>query len=64
MITDKVSCIKELTLQGIAVKIDDLAICSSGIRNKEGAASEKEFNLAKNNEGYRLRARGTGEFSA
>ena len=64
MITDMVSCIKELTLQGIAVKIDDLAIFSIGIRNKEGAASEKEFTIAKNIEGFRLRARGTGEFSA
>ena len=64
MITDMVSCIKELTLQGIAVKIDDLAIFSIGIRNKEGAASEKEFTIAKNINGFRLRARGTGEFSA
>ena len=64
MITDMVSCIKELTLQGFAVKIDDLAIFSIGIRNKEGAASEKEFTIAKNIDGFRLRARGTGEFSA
>ncbi len=64
MITDMVSCIKELTLQGFAVKIDDLAIFSIGIRNKEGAKSEKEFTIAKNIEGFRLRARGTGEFSA
>lgn len=64
MITDMVSCIKELTLQGIAVKIDDLAIFSIGIRNKEGATSEKEFTIAKNIDGFRLRARGTGEFSA
>ena len=64
MITDMASCIKELTLQGIAVKIDDLAIFSIGIRNKEGAASEKEFTIAKNIDGFRLRARGTGEFSA
>lgn len=41
MITDMVSCVKELTLQGFAVKIDDLAIFSIGIRNKEGAASER-----------------------
>jgi glucose/arabinose dehydrogenase len=41
MITDMVSCVKELTLQGFAVKIDDLAIFSIGIRNKEGAALEK-----------------------
>ena len=59
-----VSCVKELTLQGFAVKIDDLAIFSIGIRNKEGAASEKEFTIAKNIDGFRLRARGTGEFSA
>ena len=64
MITDMVSCIKELTLQGIAVKIDDLAIFSIGIRNKEGAASEKEFTIAKNIEGYKLRSRGTGELAA
>ena len=64
MITDMVSCIKELTLQGIAVKIDDLAIFSIGIRNKEGAKSEQDFTVAKNIEGFRLRARGTGEFSA
>lgn len=64
MITDMVSCVKELTLQGFAVKIDDLAIFSIGIRNKEGADSEKEFTIAKNIDGFRLRARGTGEFSA
>ncbi len=64
MITDMVSCIKELTLQGIAVKIDDLAIFSIGIKNKEGAKSEKEFTIAKNIDGFRLRARGTGEFSS
>ena len=39
-------------------------IFSIGIRNKEGAASEKEFTIAKNIDGFRLRARGTGEFSA
>ncbi len=64
IITDMTACIRELTLQGIAVKIDDLAIFSIGIRNKEGAANEKEFTVAKNIEGFRLRARGTGEFSA
>ena len=64
MITDMVSCIKELTLQGIAVKIDDLAIFSIGIKNKVGAKSEKEFSIAKNIEGYKLRSRGTGELAA
>lgn len=64
MLTDMVSCVKELALQGYAIKIDDLAIFSIGIKNKEGAASEKEFSVQKNIEGFKLRARGTGEFRA
>ena len=61
MLTDMVICIRELCLQGIAVKIDNLAIFSIGIKHKEGANSEKEFTVAKNVEGVRLRARATGE---
>ena len=64
MITDMVICVKELASQGFAIKIDDLSIFSIGIKNKEGALSEKEFNVAKNIEGFKLRARGTGEFKA
>ena len=60
MLTDMVSCVRELVLQGIAVKIPDLAIFSIGIKNKEGAASEKEFSITKNIAGLKLRARGTG----
>ena len=63
MITDMVACIRELVLQGIAVKIADLAIISIGIKNKAGAATEKEFTIAKNIEGLKMRARGTGDFS-
>ena len=64
LLTDMVSCVKELVLQNKAVKIDNLAIFSIGIRNKEGAASEKEFTITKNIAGLKLRARGTGEFKA
>ena len=64
MLTDMVTCVKELASQGFAIKIDDLAIFSIGIKNKVGAKSEKEFNAAKNIEGFKLRARGTGEFKA
>ena len=64
MLTDMVICIRELCLQGIAVKIDNLAIFSIGIKHKEGANSEKEFTVAKNVEGVRLRARATGELVA
>lgn len=61
MLTDMVICIRELCLQGIAVKIPNLAIFSIGIKNKEGAASEKEFSVSKNIAGVKLRARATGE---
>lgn len=61
MLTDMVICIRELCLQGIAVKIDNLAIFSIGLKHKEGANSEKEFSVAKNIEGVKLRARATGE---
>lgn len=64
IITDMVSCIKELLLEGRSVKLPDLAIFSIGIKNKEGAASEKEFTITKNIAGLKLRARGTGEFKA
>ena len=63
MITDMVACIRELVLQGIAVKITDLAIFSIGIKNKSGADSEKEFTVTKNVDGLKMRARGTGDFS-
>ena len=61
MLTDMVICIRELALQGIAVKIDNLAIFSIGIKNKQGADSEKDFSVSKNIEGVKLRARATGE---
>ena len=63
LLTDMVSCVKELVLQNKAVKIDNLAIFSIGIINKMGAASIKEWSLAKFVEGYRLRARATGKLS-
>ena len=61
MLTDMVICVRELALQGIAVKIDNLAIFSIGIKNKMGADSEKDFSISKNIEGVKLRARATGE---
>jgi nucleoid DNA-binding protein len=55
-----VRCIKEQILEGKNVKIDDLAIFSCGIRNREGAASETTFNTQNNIAGVKLRARATG----
>ena len=61
MLTDMVSCIKELLLEGKNVKIADLAIFSLGIRNNGGAVSEELFSVVKNIKGVKLRARATGE---
>lgn len=58
-----VKCIKEQLLAGKNVKIDNLAIFSVGIRNKEGAKTEAEFNVANNIAGVKLRARATGTLS-
>lgn len=60
MMTAMVKCIKEQLLAGKNVKIDNLAIFSVGIRNKEGAKTEAEFTAANNIAGVKLRARATG----
>lgn len=64
LLTDMVKCIKELVLQGLAVKIDNLAIFSIGLKTKKGADSEDDFSVAKNIEGVRLRARATGNLTS
>ena len=65
LLTDMISCIKELLLEGKNVKIDDLAIFSLGIKNKKGGATnEEEFSVTKNIEGVKLRARATGTLTA
>ena len=61
LLTDMISCIKELLLEGKNVKIDDLAIFSLGIKNKAMADSEEDFTISKNIEGVKLKARATGE---
>ncbi len=62
ILTDMVVCIKELVLNGIAVKIDGLAIFSVGIKTK-AADSAKAFSAATNVLSYHLRARATGQFT-
>ena len=57
-----VKCIKEHLLAGKNVKIDNLAIFSCGIRNRQGAASEEEFTV-NNIAGVKLRSRATGKLS-
>ena len=63
VLTDMVSCTKELILDGKNVKMDDLAIFSVGIVSQKGAKSAADFSLANNVKGLKLRARATGELS-
>lgn len=62
MITDMVDSIRELTLSGAAVKLDNLAIFSVGIASK-GAETGAGFSPVKHIKAYRLRARPTGKFN-
>jgi len=61
LLTDMISCIKELLLEGKNVKIDDLVIFSLGIKNKAMADTEEDFTVSKNISGVKLKARATGE---
>jgi predicted histone-like DNA-binding protein len=61
LLTDMIGCIKELLLEGKNVKIDDLAIFSLGIKNKEMAIREEDFTVSKNISGVKLKARATGD---
>ena len=61
MLTDAVSCTKELLLLGKNVKFPDLAIFSLGLKVKGGADKKEDWTVAKYIEGLRLRARATGE---
>ncbi len=63
MLTDMVSCIKELLLEGKNVKVADLAIFSLGIKNNGGSDTEDEFSVSKHIKGVKLRARATGELT-
>ena len=64
MLTDMVECIRELVLEGKAVKLPNLAIFSAGIETtKGGAAKSEEFSTSKHIDSVYLRARATGEFT-
>ena len=62
ILKDMVICIRELALDGKAVKIPDLAIFSLGIKTKP-ADSPENFTPQKNVESVRLRSRATGIFT-
>lgn len=62
VLTDMVSCIKELLLDGKCVKIDNLAIFGVGLKCT-GSATVADFSVSTNIKGMRLKARATGELS-
>jgi len=64
VLTDMVSCVRELMLEGKAVKLDNLAIFSAGIKTKkQGAVTSAEFATTKHIDSVYMRARATGEFT-
>jgi hypothetical protein len=59
-----IDCIRELMLEGKAVKLDGLAIFSAGIRTKKkGAPTSEDFSTTKHIDSVYMRARATGEFT-
>ena len=65
VLTDMVDCIRELVLEGKAVKLPNLAIFSAGIETaKGGAAKSEDFSTSKHIDSVYLRARATGEFTS
>lgn len=62
VLTDMVGCIRELILEGKAVKLPNLAIFSAGISCK-GADSPDKFSVQKNVRKVYLKSRATGTFS-
>lgn len=68
IITDMVSCIRELNLQGIPVKLDNLAIFSAHIENKGGWQKLEDVSMSVGGttdqiQAIRLCARATGDFT-
>ena len=64
VLTDMIGCIRELMLEGKAVKLDGLAIFSAGIKTKKnGALTSADFSTTKHIDSVYMRARATGEFT-
>ena len=64
VLTDMIGCVRELILEGKAVKLEGLAIFSAGIKTKKnGAPTSAEFSTTKHIDSVYMRARATGEFT-
>lgn len=62
VLTDMVSCIRELLLSSKKVKLDNLAIFSLGLKSV-GAETAETFTVSKNIVSAHINALGTGNFS-
>ena len=62
ILKDMIACVRELALDGKAVKIPDLAIFSLGLKTKP-ADTPEEFTASGNVESIKLRSRATGVFT-
>lgn len=62
VLTDMVTCIRELLLESKKVKLDNLAIFSLGLKGK-GAEKLEDFSVAKNIVAAHINSLGTGSFS-
>ena len=62
ILKDMIACVRELALDGKAVKIPDLAIFSLGLTTKP-ADDPQDFSAATNVESVKLRSRATGVFT-
>lgn len=63
VLTDMVSCIRELVLEGKSVKLDNLAIFSASL-NSKGVEDPATFDAKSDITGAHLLARATGHFTA
>ena len=64
VLTDMIGCVRELMLEGKAVKLEGLAIFSAGIKTKtNGAPTSADFSTTKHIDSVYMRARATGEFT-
>ena len=64
ILTDAISCVKELALDGKRITLDGLVSIGLSITHKMGAATADEFSVSKNVDKVKLVAMGVGEFSS
>lgn len=63
ILADMVSCIKELLLEGKNIKIDNLAIFSTSLENRNGAPTAEDYTVQKNVKCIKMNALATGDLS-